>query len=348
MNLIELRHLLHQNAERSFCEYKTKEILMNELKNHKGHLIEIEGTNSLLVEYNFKKSRTVMIRCEMDGLMIQEKTSKEYASLNGCVMHACGHDGHMAILCGVSRLLSGYTDCPVNVLLVFQSAEETGSGSRLILQDKEFLKRCPDEAIALHVMPKLEHGKLYTKMGVMAAGSREIDVCYTGESVHCAHHDEIDDVLKKGIYFMNELYLQKFEDGFISMNVMRAGDIRNQTAGQCKISGTMRFINEKSENKMIDWLKQSVCQESLCLSSQYPVLICSAKMAERAFQSGACSLREPLWICDDFACFAQCIPSVYVLLGMESSVDLHHPEFDFSDDLIEVGVQFLMKMILKK
>lgn len=347
MNPSELRQVLHQCAELSLKEFETKEVLLNELKKHRGKVIEIEDSTSLMVLYDFHCRETWMIRAEMDGLPIVEKGHPTYTSKHQGVMHACGHDGHMAILCALSQKLSELTHLDVNVLLVFQSAEETGAGAQMILHHPEFLKICPDAAVALHVMPHLPHGSLFVKQGIMLAGGREIDVKWHGTAAHCAHPELGNDALKKAVGLMHDLYRQQFEDGLMSFNLIRAGQVRNQIADECLLQGTMRFQTDKAEKQMIRWISEKTKDAELMISTGYPALRCSAKMTQKAIEAGAQMLNETCWICDDFAFYAQCIPSVYVFIGIDSPVDLHHECFDFKDDLIETGVEFLLKMISK-
>ncbi len=339
------RHLLHECAEKSGEEWMTRACLKHELKYHAGELIECEHSPSLMMFYSFRKEKTIMLRAEMDGLGIQEKTGLDYCAKTSSVMHACGHDGHMTILCSVSKRLSHLKDFPVNVLLVFQSSEETGAGALNILQEKRFLEICPDAAAALHVMPGMKRG-FYTKKGTVCAGGREIDLWFHGTPAHCALQVKESDALNKGVRFLSELACMHWEHGFLSFNVMHAGKTRNQTAELCKIEGTARFLEVFTESEMLKWLRQHLFAEcKLKLSDGYPVLLNSGKASEAAFRCGCMKMDHPLWICDDFAFYAQRIPAVYILMGMESDIPLHHPLFDFDDELIEKGSDFLMKLL---
>lgn len=339
------RHLLHECAEKSGEEWLTRSCLLQELKHHTGELIECEHSPSLMMLYSFQQEKTIMLRAEMDGLGIQEETGLDYCSKTPSVMHACGHDGHMAILCSVSQTLSQLTHFPVNVLLVFQSAEESGAGALNVLKERRFLEICPDMAIALHVMPGKKRG-FYTRKGAVCAGGREVDVWIHGTPAHCALRRKQEDALIQGTRFLNKLDHMEWEHGFLSFNVLHAGKIRNQTAELCRIEGTARFLDNMTESQLLYWLKKNLPEISeLKLSQGYPVLCCHGRMSEAAFRSGCHVLDSPLWICDDFAFYAQRIPSVYVLMGMESEIPLHHPLFDFDDALIEMGSEFLINFM---
>ena len=345
MNWSDFRHLLHECAEKSGEEWMTHACLKNELKHHAGQLIECEHSPSLMMYYCFQKEKTVMLRAEMDGLCIQEKTGLDYCSKNDVRMHACGHDGHMTILCRISELLSAVDDFPVNVLLVFQSSEETGAGALDIIMNQDFLKICPDEAIALHVMPQLKKG-FYTKKGVICAGGKEVDLLMKGEASHCALLNKEEDALRKAMHFLCELDHQAWKSGFVSFNVCHGGNARNQTADHCLLEGTVRFLEASCESELLHWISSHLPKDSSAkFSMGYPVLINHGKMSETAIRCGCTEIKNPLWICDDFAFYAQRIPSVYVLMGMEGEFPLHHPCFDFDDDLIEMGSDFLMKFL---
>ena len=332
MNLKELRKRLYDHAEKSGCEHRTKHILREVLSKHRCALFEGQDGCSLYAYYDFKKEKTVMIRAEMDGIAVENQ-----------IRHACGHDGHMSMLCGLSERLSELNTFNVNVLLVFQSSEETGAGALNILTDPVFLKLCPDEAIGLHCFPMSEKG-FYARSGVMCASGKEVRCTFSGESGHCALQLK-KTALRKAVDFLHELHQKEFDGGFISMNVIRCGSSCNQTAEKVDIEGTIRALSGCSERGMMDWLKKY--DGSFQFSSGYPVLRNHSSLVKRAVECGAQILDSPLWICDDFACYAQCLPSVYVLMGMNSEVPLHHVQFEFDDELLESGVDFLMKMLLK-
>ncbi len=330
MNLKELRKLLHENAEMSGQEFKTKQILKDVLCEHHGSMIEGHDGCSLYVFYDYKKEKTVMVRAEMDGLLAGNQ-----------VRHVCGHDGHMSMVCGVSEYLNSQNDFPVNVLLVFQSSEETGSGALNVLNDPAFLRICPDEAVALHCFPMDETG-FYVRKGMMCASGKEVNVTFKGESGHCALQLK-ETALKKCTDFLYDLQRKEFHDGFISMNVVQCGSSCNQVSEYAYAKGTIRALSRSSEKQMLDWLRQ--LDGTFEFSSGYPVLRNSSVLVERAVLCGAQLLNEPLWICDDFACFAECLPSVYILMGMKVQFPLHHADFEFDDEMLEKGVEFIVKML---
>ncbi len=330
MDLRKIRKKLHENAEVSGQEYKTKQILKDVLGKHDGLLMENHDDCSFYVFYNFHKEKTVMIRAEMDGISIE----------NQC-RHACGHDGHMSMVCGVSGYLNQLNDFSVNVLLVFQSSEETGAGALNILNDPVFLKLCPDQAIGIHCYPMNETG-FYVRKGIMCASGREVKAAFTGESGHCALQLK-NTAIKKCTEFLYDLHEKEFENGFISMNIVQCGSSCNQVAEHAYAKGTIRALSRSSEKQMMDWLKKY--EATFEFSAGYPILRNAASLVNCAMRCGAQSLDSPMFICDDFAYYAQCLPSVYVLMGMKSEFPLHHPDFEFDDELLEKGVEFLVKIL---
>ena len=330
MDLKELRKILHENAEKSGYEVKTKQILKDFLCGHHGLVIESHDDCSFYVFYDFHKEKTVMIRAEMDGISIE----------NQC-RHACGHDGHMSMACGVSERLNQVNNFPVNVLLVFQSSEETGAGALNILNDPVFLRICPDQVIGIHCYPMDDTG-FYVRKGIMCASGREVKAVFTGESGHCALQLK-NTAMKKCTDLLYELHRKEFEDGFISMNVLKCGSSCNQVAAQAYAEGTIRALSSNSEKQMMNWLQRY--DASFVFSSGYPVLRNASSLVECALHCGAKLLDSPMFICDDFAYYAQCIPSVYVLMGMKGEFPLHHADFEFDDEMLEKGVDFMIKML---
>ncbi len=343
MKWIQFRHLLHQCAECSGEEWKTREVLCHELSQHKGELIKCTSSPSLMMYYDFKASQTVMVRAEMDGLAILEENEFSYASKTKGIMHACGHDGHMTVLCALSERLSQIEQFPVNVLLVFQSSEETGAGALNILKDERFCQICPDKCCALHVMPKMERG-FYTRCGVMCASGKEVDVLISAEAGHCALRKE--DALMKGVQFLEKLSRISLKEGFVSFHVCKAGEVRNQSAQHCRLEGTLRCLSHHAEKILMETLNQFQPSESMLrYSFGYPLMYNHGLLSECAIACGCRKLDEPLWITDDFSFYAQMIPSVYILMGTPKEIPLHHSCFDFDDECIKEGTDFLMKLL---
>ena len=144
---------------------------------------------------------------------------------------------------------------------------------------------------------------------MLFASGREVKAVFTGESGHCALQLK-NTAMKKCTDFLYDLHRKEFEDGFISMNVLKCGSSCNQVASTAYAEGTIRALSSKSEKQMMNWLKGY--EGSFMFSSGYPVLRNASSLVECALHCGAKLLDSPMFICDDFAYYAQCLPSVYV------------------------------------
>ena len=191
-DLVELRHHLHSIAEVSGKENNTAAFIEKTLRQYNpDKLITDVGGNGIIARFGEPDNGpAVLIRCELDALPIPEENDLEYLSENENVGHKCGHDGHMAILCGVAQNLADREFKNGCVYLLFQPAEETGKGARAVLDDAKFKEINPDFVFALHNVPGFEKGGIIIRSGPFAAASVGFVARFEGESSHAAHPEQ--------------------------------------------------------------------------------------------------------------------------------------------------------------
>jgi amidohydrolase len=187
--LVGLRHELHRHPDLSGEEGPTAERVAAWLREHtSARLIEGLGGTGLAAVFEpagEAASQTLLLRAELDALPIREDGSLDYHSVIEGVSHKCGHDGHMAMLCGVAGLLERFgADC--RVVLLFQPAEETGEGARAVLADPRFDELRPDRAFALHNLPGFPEGSVVLRSGTFASASQGLWVKATGDTAHAS------------------------------------------------------------------------------------------------------------------------------------------------------------------
>jgi len=191
-DLVDLRHHIHSIAEVSGEENDTAEFIKETLqKCDPDEITTGLGGHGILARFGDQENNTsVLIRCELDALPIAEENDLAYASNTEGIGHKCGHDGHMAILCGVAQKLSKQSSLDGCVYLLFQPAEETGKGARKVLDDQQFKDINPDYVFALHNVPGFEKHTIVVKSGPFAAASVGFIARFSGQTAHAAHPEE--------------------------------------------------------------------------------------------------------------------------------------------------------------
>jgi len=191
-DLVDLRHHIHSIAEVSGEENDTAAFIKRTLqKFNPNEIMTALGGHGVMARFGSQEDApAILIRCELDALPIAEENDLEYASKTEGVGHKCGHDGHMAILCGVAQKLSERSSFDGCVYLLFQPAEETGKGARKVLDDQQFKDINPDYVFALHNVPGFEKHTIVVKSGPFAAASVGFIARFSGQTAHAAHPEE--------------------------------------------------------------------------------------------------------------------------------------------------------------
>ncbi|MFR0980913.1 MAG: M20 metallopeptidase family protein, partial [Holdemania filiformis] len=203
----QFRRDLHQIPETSFTEFKTKEYVVSVLKTLHCEVIELLETGAAAY-FDAGRPATLAYRADMDALPIQEETGLDFASRHPGKMHACGHDGHMAMLLGFAQELdqldrSGWKN---NILLIFQPSEETVGGAKPICDTGIFEKYNVKAIFGTHLWPFIPAGSIASRPDEMMAHASEVTVTVKGKSTHCAKPDEGIDALAIGAELLCRLY----------------------------------------------------------------------------------------------------------------------------------------------
>ncbi len=190
--LVEIRHHIHSIAEVAGEEDETAKYIKKTLQSYNpDEIITGIGGNGLVARFKGEKEApSVLIRCELDALPIPEENDLDYISKNKENGHKCGHDGHMAILCGAAKELSKQDFSRGDVLFLFQPAEEVGKGAQRVLKDEKFKNISPDYSVALHNVPGFEEKSIVVRSGPFAAASVGFIARFKGETAHAAHPEE--------------------------------------------------------------------------------------------------------------------------------------------------------------
>ncbi|MGN1295881.1 MAG: M20 family metallopeptidase, partial [Bacilli bacterium] len=326
-DVIKIRRDLHQIPELSTKEYKTKEYIKNYLKNSKGKLIEINETGLILL-YDYKKEKSIAFRCEEDALPIEEKNDFVYKSKHNGISHACGHDGHIAMILALSKYIDdNIFDYPKNIILVFQPSEEIRGGAKIVLDSLILQKNNVDEMYATHIWPQLEEGKIFTSKGALLASSSEVDVIIQGRSVHVGDYEKGNDALASACYFINAMYQKQKnileEKYLLRCGKMESGVARNVISSSSILRITLRTYSSFMLRKLISLLEECKEEADKCfltvtkiiVHNDYSMVYNNPSLVDKLQKLDISLLDNKYMQADDFGNYSSYFPCVMFLLG---------------------------------
>lgn len=378
-----IRRHLHQHPELSFKEFQTSAYIQQRLKEAgisftTGHVKT--GIIAIIKGKNPEK-QTLLLRADMDALPIQEKNASSYASVNSGVMHACGHDVHSACALGAAFILNDLKEeWEGSVKIMFQPGEEVlPGGASLMIKEGVLDNPKVDKALALHVFPSMESGKVGFKSGMYMASTDELYLTVNGKGGHAAMPADYVNPL----IIASELVLlihHTFTDvaslkqlgGSEIPTVVAFGKIEGKGATnvipeKVEIEGTFRTMNEVWRDKVHQQLHSLVASVSekygidsfLRIEKGYPFLVNDKDLTESAFKSAQSYLGEekveelPLRMtAEDFAFISQKVPSCFFRLGTagknkEFSSGVHTATFDIDESALETGMGLMAYLTIR-
>ncbi len=375
--VIKLRRHFHRYPELSYAETTTSSFICKWLgDNGIGFISGIAGTGIIATIKGLSgDGKIIGLRAEMDALPINEKNQCEYKSTNPGIMHACGHDGHMAMLMGAALVLNKLKNqFEGTVLLIFQPGEEKSpGGARLIIESGAFNDLKPDMFIAQHHLPELETGKVGYKSGRYMASCDEIYITVTGRGGHAA----LPGLTTDQVYIASRLVVKLKETMAqqVAVNqiptVLGIGRIigdgaTNVIPEKVEIAGTFRTFDEKWRSEGIQ-LVRSVAEEvayetgvniDVRIAEGYPVLFNDGKLTEMAMIYSEELLGKDRietfdirMSSDDFSFYNALAPCLYYRVGIKEKNTpmrkLHTPDFDLDEEGLKTGVANLSWLVYR-
>ncbi|MFY0545636.1 M20 metallopeptidase family protein [Brevibacillus sp. H7] len=374
--LIEIRRHLHRYPELSFQEFQTFEYIASCLKGW-GIPYRQVGETGIAVDIIGEKGEGphIGIRADIDALPIEEKTGLPYASCHPGVMHACGHDGHTAILLGTAyQLYHRRKEWAGRVRCIFQPGEEAdGAAQRMIDQGVLEHPRI-DGMLGLHLWPHLPHGTVGVKYGAVTASCDDFVIEIEGKGGHSARPHQSVDAIAISAQVLQALSVlvtkgnNPVDPVVVHVGKIQGGTASNVVADRVVMEGTARAValetRRKLKSQLIQWAESIAASFGGKATVQYteghPPVINDERMT-RALEESAAEilgpgsvrlLKEPSMGADDFGAFAEKVPSTYFRLGVGQEgrpvYDLHHPQFQFDDSIIPIGVKVLVWTVLSR
>jgi amidohydrolase len=360
-DVFEDRKALHLIPEPGFEEVKTSSYIKAVLNKLDIDHESIGGTGIVAYIEGTSPSRTIAFRTDMDGLSVTEESSYEYHSQHDNFMHACGHDGHMAMMLGLARLLKQPNVTLIdNVVLIFQPAEEGPGGAEVIVKAGILNKYKVDEIYGIHVFPEIAQGRIGLKSGPMMAMTGEFDIEVIAKSAHGAMpHIGIDGIviaseIVLGLQTIVSRNISPISPAVMTIGRMESGERRNIIAGRAKLEGTIRAFDKAVYNCVKDRMKQYVAgiahsynvTINLSFVDMYPPVINDEKLfnAFVSHHEGLCDIIEPQMISEDFSYYQEAIPGLFYFIGTYNEekafvYPLHNSKFNFDDQILLNGME---------
>jgi len=376
--LQKIRRDIHAHPELSYEEQRTSDVVAQKLTEWGIPVVRGLGITGVVgIIKNGSSTRAIGLRADMDALPMPELNTFPHASRHEGKMHACGHDGHTAMLLGAAHYLSQHRDFDGTVYVIFQPAEEGGRGAERMIQDGLFEKYPMDAVFGMHNWPGMKAGTFGVTPGPMMASSNEFHVVVKGKGSHAAQpHKSIDPVMTavqiaQSWQTIVSRNANPNDPAVVSITQIHAGSATNVIPDNAALIGTVRTFSTPVLDMIERRMKEIAEHTSAAFDAEvdftfnrnYPPLVNHAKETAFAVEVmqgivGADNVNatvEPTMGAEDFAFMLQHKPGCYVFIGNGEGghrdsghglgpCNLHNPSYDFNDDLLPIGATYWVRL----
>jgi hippurate hydrolase len=368
------RHDLHRHPELSFDVERTAGLVADKLKSfgvdevvtgigRTGVVGVIRGARGAKGD----RGRVIGLRADMDALPIREAVARAHASTIEGRMHACGHDGHTAMLLGAAKYLAETRNFSGNAIVIFQPAEEQGGGGREMVADGLMERFGIEEVYGLHNRPGLEAGKFVTRPGPVMASADEFEIRLSGRGGHAARPHQCIDLIVAGSAIVQGLQTIASRNAdpvkgvVVSVSQFHAGATSNVLAQTASLSGTVRALDAATRDlaqtrltELAETIARAYGAEAeVVYVRDYPVTVNDAGRARFAATvaaevAGAANVdgnADPVMGAEDFSYMLEARPGAMMYIGNGPSAGLHNPAYDFNDAIIPLGCSYWVRLV---
>jgi len=373
--LVGWRRELHQWPELGFEEERTARFVADRLADTAFEVrTGVAGTGVVALLRAAKKDRPgILLRADMDGLPVQEVAGRAYGSQVAGRMHACGHDGHMAMLLGAARLLSKHKDSLArDVVLCFQPAEEGRGGAQAMIAAGVLGLVDLSEAFAIHLWSEFPAGTFHVRPGPIMAAQDEFEVRVVGRAGHAALPHKARDPIVAAAHAVTALQsvvarsVDPVEPAVVTVGIFQAGSAANVIPEDAYLRGTLRSFAPAVREVLRTRVRETVehaaaaagCRAELTLHPGYPAVVNDAAAAEAVRAAAAdvaghaaVFLAAPMAAAEDFAYFLEKVPGAFLFLGAGNvargiTAPHHSPAFDLDESVLPLGAALLTRLAL--
>jgi hippurate hydrolase len=365
-----IRRDIHAHPELAYEENRTSDIVAAKL--HEWGLEVTRGLGKTGLVGTLRKGnslKSIGLRADMDCLPMDETNDFEHRSQNPGRMHACGHDGHTAMLLGAAKLLSEKRDFEGAVHFIFQPAEEGGGGGKAMIEDGLFEKFPCDVVFAIHNKPGVPLGHIVSRPGPLLAAADRWDIRITGKGGHAAHPHTTFDPMVVGASIVMSLQtivsrnIDPQDATVVTVGFFKAGSAYNVIPGEAHIGGTTRTTTPENRALAQRRIKE-ICDGAAQMYGVkvevehrpgYPPTVNNPEQTKFAIEvaadvCGGHAVRDnarPSMGAEDFSYMLEKVPGAMVMLGNggSESINLHNPRYDFNDMAIPFGISFFVKTV---
>jgi amidohydrolase len=362
------RRDIHAHPELRYDVHRTAGLVAEKLKSFGCDEVVpgIGQTGVVGIIHGRKPGKVVGLRADMDALPLEEETNLPYKSTVPGKMHACGHDGHTAMLLGAAKYLAETRNFAGTAAVIFQPAEEGGAGALAMIRDGLISRFGIQEVYGMHNYPGLPLGQFAIRHGAMMASADHITIDLEGKGGHAARpHLSIDTILV-GAQIVNQLQsivarnVDPLEAAVVSVCMFQAGHTDNVIPQHAKLRGTARALTDEVRKMLQKRVPEIVegtaalygAKAEITYTNGYPVLVNNNRQMEFA----ASIAREiagdgkvntdmaPVMGAEDFAFMLEERPGAFIFVGNGDSAGLHHPAYNFNDEVIPLGTSYWVRL----